>query len=118
MAERSWSPTTRSAFARASKASRLLKLVEELGRLGLGRTGRARRGWLACSRSTSPPSGTTASVLALSEVGTLPVVASDRRQARTAMQYVAGSANGRPMLASLVTYRMRRQHRVQRLVPH
>jgi hypothetical protein len=44
-------------------------------------------------------------VLARGEVGTLPIVAADRRQARTVMQYVAGLLDGNPLLAQLVTKR-------------
>jgi hypothetical protein len=39
------------------------------------------------------------------EVGTLPVVAADRRQARTCMQYISGLLDETPMLAALVVGR-------------
>jgi hypothetical protein len=44
-------------------------------------------------------------VLARGEVGTLPIVASDRRQARTVMSYVTGLIDGSPLLAQLVRKR-------------
>jgi hypothetical protein len=44
-------------------------------------------------------------VLARGEVGTLPIVAADRRQARTVMGYVSGLIDGSPLLAQLVRKR-------------
>jgi hypothetical protein len=44
-------------------------------------------------------------VLSVGEVGTLPVVAADRRQARTCMQYISGLLDETPMLAALVVGR-------------
>lgn len=41
-------------------------------------------------------------VLSVGDVGTLPVVAADRRQARTCMQYISGLLDETPMLAALV----------------
>ncbi len=46
-----------------------------------------------------------ADVLSVGEVGTLPVVAADRRQARTCMQYISGLLDETPMLAALVVDR-------------
>ena len=46
-----------------------------------------------------------ATVLDTGEVGTLPVVAADRRQARTCMQYIAALIEDVPMLADLVVGR-------------
>jgi len=43
-------------------------------------------------------------ILAAGEVGTLPIVAADRRQARTVMGYVKGLLHGCPMLAQLVVH--------------
>lgn len=45
------------------------------------------------------------SVLSAGEIGTLPVVASDRRQARTVMGYILGLIESSPLLAQLVTHR-------------
>jgi hypothetical protein len=42
-------------------------------------------------------------VLAPGERGTLPIIAADRRQARTVMRYVTGLLEGAPMLKRLVT---------------
>jgi hypothetical protein len=44
-------------------------------------------------------------VLSVGEVGTLPVIASDRRQARTCMSYIDGLIDEVPMLASMVVHR-------------
>lgn len=44
-------------------------------------------------------------VLSVGEVGTLPVIASDRRQARTCMSYISALLDETPMLASMVTHR-------------
>ena len=44
-------------------------------------------------------------VLATGEVGTLPIVAADRRQARTVMGYVTGLIEDTPMLAAMVVGR-------------
>jgi hypothetical protein len=44
-------------------------------------------------------------VLSVGEVGTLPVIASDRRQARVAMGYIDGLLDDVPMLASMVVHR-------------
>jgi hypothetical protein len=45
------------------------------------------------------------SVLAPGEVGTLAVIAADRRQARTVMRYITGFLDGVPMLKALVVNR-------------
>jgi hypothetical protein len=44
-------------------------------------------------------------LLAAGEIGTLPVIASDRRQARTVMGYIVSMLDACPMLAQLVTHR-------------
>jgi hypothetical protein len=44
-------------------------------------------------------------VLSVGEVGTLPVIASDRRQARVAMGYIDGLIDDVPMIASMVVHR-------------
>jgi hypothetical protein len=44
-------------------------------------------------------------VLSVGEVGTLPVIASDRRQARTCMSYIDGLIDAVPMLAAMVVHR-------------
>lgn len=44
-------------------------------------------------------------VLAAGEVGTLPIVAADRRQARVTMGYVTGLLDGVPLLRTQVTHR-------------
>jgi len=44
-------------------------------------------------------------VLAPGEHGTLPIIAADRRQARTVMRYVVGLLEGCPMLARMITGR-------------
>lgn len=44
-------------------------------------------------------------VLAPGEVGTLPVIAADRRQARTVMRYIVAFLEGVPMLNTMVTNR-------------
>ena len=54
--------------------------------------------YLACFRSY-------ADVLAPGERGTLPLIATDRRQARTLMRYVVGLLDGCPMLAQLISNR-------------
>jgi hypothetical protein len=54
--------------------------------------------YLACFRDY-------ADVLASGEVATLPLIASDRRQARVAQQYIAGLVDEVPMLAHLVVGR-------------
>src|SRR5205814_5501723 len=54
--------------------------------------------YLACFRSY-------ASVLAPGERGTLPLVACDRKQARTLMRYVTGLLDGCPMLARMIANR-------------
>jgi hypothetical protein len=46
-----------------------------------------------------------ADVLAPGEVGTLPVIAADRRQARTVMRYITGFLDAVPMLARMVEAR-------------
>ena len=43
--------------------------------------------------------------LAPGEVGTLPVIAADRRQARTVMRYIVGVLDNVPMLRHLVANR-------------
>jgi hypothetical protein len=53
--------------------------------------------YLACFRDYR-------SVLATGEVGTLPIVAADRRQARTVMGYVQGLLEDSPMLTALVEH--------------
>ena len=51
-------------------------------------------------------------ILAPGERGTLPIIAADRRQARTVMRYVNGLLDGCPMLARLVgAYSGRIEHR-------
>jgi hypothetical protein len=54
--------------------------------------------YLACFREY-------ADKLAQGEVGTLPVIAADRRQARTVMRYIVGFLEGVPMLSQLVANR-------------
>ena len=54
--------------------------------------------YLACFRDYQ-------AVLARGEIGTLPIVAADRRQARTVMGYVTGLLDGVPMLRRLVVKR-------------
>src|SRR5438552_14831695 len=54
--------------------------------------------YLACFRSYGD-------VLAPGERGTLPLIATDRRQARTLMRYVVGLLDGCPMLAQLISNR-------------
>jgi hypothetical protein len=54
--------------------------------------------YLACFRSY-------ADVLAPGERGTLPIIAADRRQARTVMRYIVGLIEGCPMLARMVANR-------------
>src|SRR5207249_3154015 len=54
--------------------------------------------YLACFRSY-------ADVLAPGERGTLPLIAADRRQARTVMRYIVGLIEGCPMLARMVANR-------------
>jgi hypothetical protein len=44
-----------------------------------------------------------AALLAPGEQGTLPIIAADRRQARTVLRYVRGLLTGAPMLARLIT---------------
>jgi hypothetical protein len=54
--------------------------------------------YLACFREYGK-------VLARGEIGTLPIVAADRRQARTVMAYVRGLIDGQPMLRRMVVKR-------------
>ena len=52
--------------------------------------------WLACFRDYEP-------YLASGEVATIPVLAADRRQARTIMRYITGLMHDVPMLAAMIT---------------
>jgi hypothetical protein len=54
--------------------------------------------YLACFREYR-------AVLAPGERGTLPIIAADRRQARTVLRYINGLIDGTPMLARLVAHR-------------
>ena len=54
--------------------------------------------YLACFRAYRD-------LLAPGEVGTLPVIAADRRQARTVMRYITGFLDAVPMLKAMVTNR-------------
>ena len=65
----------------------------------------ASRGSPPWSRSTSPASAITPPILAPGEVGTVAIIAADRRQARTIMRYVNGFLDAVPMLSKMVEAR-------------
>src|SRR5262249_42022691 len=67
-------------------------------RAGKSRIAAATAVYLACFRDYEH-------ILAAGEVGTLPIIAADRRQARTVMGYVVGLLDSCPILAGLVTNR-------------
>lgn len=79
----------------------------------------AREGWLICGRRAGKSRVAAlvavyaacfrdySAVLAPGEVGTLAIIAADRRQARTIMRYIVGFLDAVPMLKAMVTAQTR-----------